>query len=179
MKDIKTYILEKLVNEEYEEYRVNDVTVIYKAVKDPINLQAPSEYNESNIQQYITDLWLDKLPGGGDNSVKFFGENADNIYDVYFEYDNFEHIVDTNNIDYIEFDSHASSVDITDDTKLDIFKLHHFKYIIKFEKFDLKDSDDRHIKETLSQIFKAAESNSQNKYPIELKYNESELKYTL
>lgn len=168
----------KKINEEYKEFRVTDVTVLYKASSSVIKLSAPEDFTESDIQQYINDLWINKMPAGADYAVDSFGNNSENIYDVYFEYDNFEHITDKNpDSDTIEFDSSVSPRKINNDIKLDIFKLHNVRYIIKFDNFYYKNTD-RETRNVLNDIFRAAESNSYNKWSINIKYDSSALKFT-
>ena len=172
MKSIKQYILEAV-----EAYRLNNVDAKYKVEPEVIILQAPETFQESDIQQYMDDMWLEKLPSNSDYSEKFFGKNNDSIYDVHFEYDIFEHM-DIEPKDYIEWNSKYADKKTNDDIKLDYFKIKNLKYIISFDRFDLVDVDDDTVKEKLIDIFKAAESNNDNEWPIEIKFDENLLDYT-
>lgn len=183
MKDIKTYIKENLINEEYNEFRVNEIVAVYKSVKPELYFMAPENYNESDLEQYINDLWMEKMPSNEKYSTKFFGKNNDNIYDIYFEYDKYEHIPvdDSKDIDveYVEFDSNTSAKNVSDDVKLDLFKLSNFRFIMKFDRFDIQDVTESNVGFTLKKLFKSVESNSYNKWPFEMKFDESKFSYTV
>lgn len=64
-----------------------------------------------------------------------------------------------------------------DDVKLDYFKIKNLRYIISFDRFDMVGVDDDTVKDYLVNIFKVAESNNANKYPIEIAFDENSLKY--
>lgn len=171
MKTLKTYILEAV-----DIYRLTEVVATYFVQPDEIILQAPETYDESDIQIYIDDLWLDNLIANKTNAEKFFGVNKDSITDAHFEYDTFEHI-DVEPKEYIEWNSKYDSKSSNDDVKLDYFKIKNIKYIITFDRFDLTDTNDDNAKEKLIDIFNSAQSNDANKYPIEIKFDEESLKY--
>ena len=177
MKDIKNYILEHNIIEAVEAYRLNEVEATYLVQPEEIILQTPETYQESDIQQYIDDMWLNSLPSGQDYSEQFFGKNNDSISDVHFEYDTFEHI-DIEPKEFIEWNSKFDLKKTNDDVKLDYFKIKNLKYIINFDRFDMIDVTDDNVEEKLIDIFRAAESNDANKdYPIEIKFDEDSLEY--
>ena len=171
MKSLKNYIYESV-----EEFRVNDLEVNYTVQPEEIILQAPEVFQESDIQQYMDDMWINSLPSGQDNSEKFFGKNNSNITDAHFEYDTFEHI-DVEPKDYIKWDSKYDDKKTGDDVKLEYFKIKNLNYIITFDKFDLVDVKEDEIDEKLKDIFRASESNDANDYPIEIKFDEDNIKY--
>lgn len=166
----------KYIYEVIEQFRVNDLEVDYIVEPEEIILQAPETFQESNIQQYIDDLWLNSLPSSKDYSEKFFGKNNSNITDAHFEYDTFEHI-DVEPKDYIEWDSKYDDKNTDDDVKLEYFKLKNLKYIITFDKFDLIDIEEDEVDERLKKVFRASESNDENEYPIEIKFDEDNIEY--
>lgn len=166
----------QFIKEAVEQYRLNSVIAEYDIQPEEIILQAPETFQESDIQQYMDDMWLNKLPSGQDYSEKFFGSNFENISDVHFEYDTFEHI-DIEPKDYIEWDSKFDVKKTKDDVTLEYFKVKNLKYIIEFDRFDMVDVDEDEVEEKLNDIFRAAESNDANEYPIEIKYNEDSLEY--
>ena len=170
MKSLQNFILESV-----EIYRLNEVIATYFVQPDEIILQAPETYNESDIQIYIDDLWLKELPSDEQYSEKFFGVNKDSITDAHFEYDSYEHL-SVEPKDYIEWDTKYDQ-NQKDDIKLEYFKIKNLKYIITFDRFDLTDVDDNTVKQKLIDIFKSSESNYQNKYPIEIKFDDYSLKY--
>jgi len=171
MKQLKIYIYEAV-----EQFRVNDLEVIYIVEPEEIILQAPETFQESDIQQYIDDLWINSLPSSQNNSEKFFGKNNSNIIDAYFEYDTFEHM-DVEPKDYIEWDSKYDTKNTNDEIKLDYFRIKNLKYIITFDRFDLVDVKEDEIDEKIKDIFRASESNDANEYPIEIKFDEDNIKY--
>ena len=169
------YIVQ-FIKEAVEAYRLNEVEVTYNVQPEEIILQAPETFQESDIQQYMDDMWLNQLPSGQDYSEKFFGKNNDNISDAHFEYDTFEHI-DVEPKDYIEWDPKFDVKKSGDDVKLEYFKIKNLKYIITFDRFDMVDVTDDNVKYELVKIFKAAESSYINHYPIEIQFDENYLKY--
>lgn len=171
MKGITQFILEAV-----DVYRLNSVEATYNVQPDEIIIQAPETFQESDIQQYMDDMWLNQLPSSQDYSEKFFGKNNDNISDVHFEYDTFEHI-DIEPREYIEWDSKYDVKKSGDDIKLDYFKIKNLRYIIDFDRFDLVDVDDDNVEEKLIDIFRASESSKENEYPIEIQFDEDSLEY--
>lgn len=171
MKRLKNYIVESVEN-----YRLNSVIATYNVQPEEIILQAPETFQESDIQQYIDDMWLNALPSGQDYSEKFFGKNFENINDVHFEYDTFEHI-DVEPKDYVKWNSKFDVKKTKDDVKLDYFKIKNLKYFIEFDRFDMVGVTDDNVEEQLIKIFKATESNDENEYPIEIVFDEDNLEY--
>jgi len=171
MKCLTQYILEAV-----DVYRLNSVEATYIVQPEEIILQAPETFQESDIQQYMDDMWLNSLPSSQDYSEHFFGKNNDNISDAHFEYDTFEHI-DVEPKEYIEWDSKYDVKKTGDDIKLEYFKIKNLKYIISFDRFDMVDVNDDNVEEQLIKIFKSTESNDANEYPIEIIFDENNLEY--
>lgn len=172
MKSITRYIREAV-----ETYRLNNVEAIYNVQPEELILQAPETFQESDIQQYIDDMWLNQLPSSQDYSEKFFGKNNDSISDAHFEYDTFEHI-DVEPKEFIEWDSKFDDKKTNDeDIKLDYFKIKNLKYIIEFDRFDMVDVNDDNVEEKLIDVFRAAESSKENEYPIDIQFDEDSLEY--
>lgn len=171
MKDLVTYIKEAV-----DAYRLNNVEATYIVNPEEIILQAPETFQETDIQQYMDDRWLQQLPSNSDYSEKLFGNNSDSIYDAHFEYDTFEHI-DVEPKEFIEWDVKYDVNKTNDDVKLDYFRIKNLKYIISFDRFDMIGVDDESVDEKLKDIFRAAESNDNNEWPIEIKFDEDSLEY--
>ena len=171
MKSIIAYIKEAV-----EVYRLNSVEATYNVQPEELILQAPETFQESDIQQYMDDMWLNQLPSSQDYSEKFFGKNNDNISDAHFEYDTFEHI-DVEPKEYIEWDPKFDSKKSGDDIKLEYFKIKNLKYMIEFDRFDMIDVTDDTVEDKLKEIFRTAESNEENEYPIEIQFDEDNLEY--
>ncbi len=172
MKSLQQFIIEAV-----DIYRLTEVIATYFVQPDELIIQAPETYSESDIQIYLDDKWLNELPSSDTKSHKLFGVNSKSISDAHFEYDTFEHF-DIEPKDYIEWDSkYDTSKSNNDDIKLEYFRIKNLKYIITFNLFDLTGVDDDTVEEKLKDIFKAAESNNYNKYPIEIKFDEDSLEY--
>ena len=169
------YIVQ-FIKEAVEAYRLNEVEVTYNVQPEEIILQAPETFQESDIQQYMDDMWLNQLPSSQDYSEKFFGKNNDSISDAHFEYDTFEHI-DVEPKDYIEWDPKFDVKKSGDDVKLEYFKIKNLKYIITFDRFDMVDVTDDTVKDHLIELFKTTESNKENEYPIEIVFDEDSLEF--
>jgi len=168
--------LTQFIKESVEQYRLNDVEVTYDINPEEIILQAPETFQETDIQQYMDDMWLNFLPSSPDYSEKMFGKNNNNITDAHFEYDTFEHI-DVEPKEYVKWDPKFDAKKTKDDVKLDYFRIKNMKYIINFDRFDMVDVDDETAVENMIKVFKASESNNLNKWPIEILFNEENLKY--
>jgi len=171
MKSITRYIIEAV-----EAYRLNSVEATFNVQPEEIILQAPETFQETDIQQYMDDMWLNQLPSGQDYSEKFFGKNNDNIIDAHFEYDTFEHI-DVEPKEFIEWDAKFDVKKTKDDVKLDYFKIKNLKYIIEFDRFDMVGVNDDTVEEKLIDVFKAADSSKENEYPIEIVFDEDSLEF--
>lgn len=171
MKTFKQFILEAV-----DAYRLNSVEATYNVQPEELIIQAPETFQETDIQQYMDDMWLNALPSGQDYSEKFFGKNNDNIIDVHFEYDNFEHLT-IEPKEYIEWNAKFDVKKTKDDVKLDYFKIKNLKYIIEFDRFDMVDVTDDNVEEKLIDIFRSAESSKINEYPIEIQFDEDSLEY--
>ena len=174
MKNIRDYILEA-----YHNYRLNDVKVTYNVEPEDFYIEAPDTYQESDITMYLQDAVLNKMPSGQDTSSQFFGSNADNIYDVYFEYESFHRMGATGTHDAsLEWDSRYDLKNTDEDVKLDLFKLIGLKYVIKFDRFDILNGSDDTVQETLETIFDATVSNDSNKYPITITLSHDNIEYS-
>lgn len=166
----------KFIKESIDTYRLNGVEATYIVQPEEIILQAPETFQESDIQQYMDDMWLSKLPSNSDYSEKFFGKNNDSISDVHFEYDTFEHI-DIEPSEYIEWDPKYDSKKSGDDVKLEYFKIKNLRYIISFDRFDMVNVDDDNVREKLIDVFKSCESSKENEWPIEIVFDEDSLEF--
>jgi hypothetical protein len=62
--------------------------------------------------------------------------------------------------------------------ELTYVKIDTLKYYILFDTFVIKKSDNEDIHDVLSTIFKAAEYNDANQYPIQIIFDEDNLEYT-
>jgi len=173
MKTLKEFILE-----EYNDYRVKNLEVPYivNPKNDYIIFKIPEVWSEDNFQIYIQDMYLNEMPGGEDHAEDFFGKNAENIFDVVFEYDKYEKSEENDDDDFVDFDTNYDN-NIKDDAKFVYVKLEKLRYIIKFDEFDLKDESIEDINKTLIEIFKQCESSKENEWPLEIILDEKNVKY--
>jgi hypothetical protein len=154
------------------------VKVTYDVEPHDFYVEAPETYQESDVTMYLQDYVISKLPSGPDKASMFFGSNADNMYDVYFEYDSFHRIGSSDTHDAsLKWDSRYD-VKKSDDEKLDLFKLTGLKYVIKFDRFDILNGSDDTVRETLETIFDATVSNDSNEYPITITLNHENIEYS-
>lgn len=162
-------------------YRLGAVTASYDCAPpdmkdtDVIVMDAPGIWNESDIQQYLDDRFLNFMPGSSvtdDEDEKslaqvHFGVNADSIYDVYFTYEKFEHLSQAVSNSDMKYDpAYARGATAKGDVKLECFKITGLKYVLKFNRFDMQDTDDSTVKDNIYKIFMAAASNDVNRYPL-------------
>ncbi len=185
MKNLVEYIKESYatkLNEEYNDKIISELKVVYDVMPEEFFIQCPSSYEETDIQQYLDDALLEKLPSNPDDGQKFWGDNMNNLNDAYFEYDKFEHLKTDESVDDInlEWDEHFSSKKMKDDDTMDMFKITKLKYILLFDEFKLMyDEDNDDIEEVIGNLFKTAETNNDNEYPVEIQYNEKETSYKI
>ena len=172
MKSLKNYIYESV-----EEFRVSDLEVNYTVRPEEIILQAPEVFQESDIQQYMDDMWINSLPSGQDNSEKFFGKNYSNIIDAHFEYDSISQAMGKDQKVDLVWDEKYDR-DIKDSSELITVQISNLKYTIEFEKFLFDHTiNDTNVRKTLETLLQTTVSNSINKYPIEISLNNSNITF--
>ena len=176
MKTLKEFIKESLIKEENEEFSINNLVVRYDCPSS-LFIQIPSKYSESDMQIYLDDELLDKLPGSSQLAKKFFGKNSENIIDAYFEYDSISQAMGKEQKADLVWDDKYDS-NIKDSSELTIYQISNLKYIIEFEKFSFDNTiDDTNVRETLENLLQTTVSNSINKYPIEISLNNSNITF--
>ena len=176
MKALTQFIKESLIKEENEEFSINNVIVRYDCPSS-LFIQIPSKYSESDMQIYLDDELLDKLPGSSQFAKKFFGKNSENIIDAYFEYDSISQAMGKEQKADLVWDDKYDS-NIKDSSELTIYQISNLKYIIEFEKFSFDNTiDDTNVRETIENLLQTTVSNSINKYPIEISLNNSNITF--
>lgn len=155
---------------------VHDLKVIYNG-PDNLYIEVPENYSESDIQIYMDDTLLTKLPANDNLSEKFFGKNKDKIADVYFEYDSIDEAMGKDQTPDIEWDSRYDSKDSDEENKLHIMCIHSIKYIILFDDFELIEVKEDDIKSELIKIFTNTNSSTINNYPFELIFDSKNIEY--
>lgn len=139
MKDLRLYIIEK----QNQQFIAKNLRVAYDAPEE-VFLQVPKSYGESDIQIYMDDTMLDKLPAA--THEKDLGKNAKELNDIFFEYDKLEPAQGKNDKADIEWDSHYDPQ--TADDELQIVRITNLKYVINFREFVLDgiENEDEAIK---------------------------------
>ena len=176
MKTLKEFIKESLIKEENEEFSINNIVVRYDCPSS-LFIQIPSKYSESDMQIYLDDELLDKLPGSSQLAKKFFVKNSENIIDAYFEYDSISQAMGKEQKADLVWDEKYDN-NIKDSSELTIYQISNLKYIIEFEKFSFDNTiDNTNVRETLENLLQTTVSNSINKYPIEISLNNSNITF--
>lgn len=179
MKTLEQFIKESLIKEENDytkEYSIKNVVVRYDC---PANffVQVPSSYSESDIQIYLDDILLNKLPGSMELAKNFFGKNSENIIDAYFEYDYITPAMGKDQKADLVWDEKYDS-NVKDTSELTIYQISNLKYTIEFEKFLFSNTtDNTNIREILENLLQTTVSNYINKYPIEISLNNSNITF--
>lgn len=155
-------------SDEKNELSVHSLIVTYDVEPNAIYIQAPDDMQESDVQQLMDDMWLNKLVTNEDNLTNTFGKNAKQLTDARFEYSRFEH---TNFVpkEFVKWDPKYND---SKSGELSYFKVSQLRYIIEFDEFFLVNTDNDDLKANLEDLFKALESNASNEYPIEIKFEE-------
>lgn len=172
MKSLKTYILE-----DYKTFRVKDLEIKYDCMPDQeyIKFNIPETYSEDDFQIYIQDLYFNDLPASDKIAKDYFGANANNIYDVLFEYDTYEKGVEAS--DCVDWNPDIDNKHDRDKEDFTYVQIKGLKYVIKFDTFDLKDENSSDINKTLIDVFTAVEAHNDD-FPLALKLDEKNIKYT-
>lgn len=175
MKSLEEFIKEQMNNESKITFK--NLRIPYSC---PANLyiEAPETYSESDLMIYIDDKFLKQLPGSEENAEKFFGQQAKNIQDVYFEYDSVDVAMGSNQKADITWDeSYDESID--EDSKTQIYQFKNLRYVIEFSEFDIEASDDKEAKELLDTIINSTVSNNENKYDITISINPDDITFEI
>ena len=152
--------------------KVPNLVVTYKAEIPNLTVKVPNNYSEDDLQIYLDDLFLDKLPGSTEDSKKLLGDNIDELNDAYFEYDKYE--ASDKEPDVLNVDWDPKYGDNKDVDTYSYYTLKNLKYKLQFSEFNLNNTDDGTITEQLIDIFKTLESNETNKYPLNIKLDKVE-----
>ena len=173
MKSLKSFL-----NESLDATTIKNVKIVYKAKKDRLSFTVPETYSENDFQIYLQDRFGDEMPSGEDFRDRFFGKNAQNIDDAYFEYSTFTKTSQDsykNSID-IEWDSQYD--ENKKDSKMSVIEIRNLIFTILFDEFELMSSNNGDDADFLiEKICKASESSDLNKYPIDILYDRSRTKY--
>lgn len=173
MKRLVDYIFES-----FKEYRISDLIVKYicNPDKEYTQFYVPATYSEDDFIIYLGDLYFNELPGSDKFNEKYFGKNADNIYDIYFEYERYEKGVESKG-EFIDWDKDIDTKHNPEEEEFVFLQVKGLKYCLSFDKFDLKDDNNDNLSETIDTIFSAANANSNNKFPLNIKFDNKNIEY--
>lgn len=181
MKSLVSYILE----EYSKDIRVNNLKVTWQ-VRDPENykgevlIQVPEDYSDDDIDNYLNDLLLEKMPSNKDLAEQFFNVNKDNIIDARFEYDHKGCMRENKNHVTFEYDSNIDNKQKGSDDNLVRYTFIGLKFIMEFDYFDVINIEDDGLQDDLFNIFKQTVSSKTVQYfddVIKLSLDEKDLEY--
>lgn len=170
--------LRKFLNEKLEPTHAENLKLVFKAKKDKLSFSVPETYSENDFQIYLNDRFLDDFPSGPDNANRFFGKNAENIDDAYFEYKSFTKMsLDAYNSEVdVEWDSKYD--ESKKDTKLSVYVVSKLSYTILIDDFELMSNNNGDDIDTLiEKVGNATESSELNKYPIDIVFSKEDTEY--
>lgn len=172
--------MKSLVQYIKEELNTNTVTLrnLQITYKGPENLfiQVPVSYSESDIQVYIEDTIMKKMPGGADNqSTDIFGsDNIKNISDAHFEYESINNISGSSSSYDIAWDN-TYNPDLKDE-ELHIVCIKNIKYILIFDQFELLSVTAENYQNKLNEILNNSINNTDN-LPFNITINTDDVIY--
>lgn len=167
MKSLVSFIKEKLESTT----EISNLEIIYTTETGDLLIQVPDNYNEDNIQMYLDDACMPNMPSDPKNSKELFGEeNANNIVDAYFQYEELLIPEDSTVKPQVEWNKRY-------DTKQDrnallmTYSLKNFEYHVLFDKFEVNNSD-LELEEILKDLFMSTESNKIHPWAFTIKVKE-------
>lgn len=199
MKQLVEYIKESLVtnspfiasvvlnhealNEDNDQnIKLNDFEVSWK-VKDPQNrggtfiLELPEEYQDEEVNQYLIDMFGESMPSNNTLAKKYFGNNANNIIDARFEFEEKKEAKEGLHCTF-EFDGSIDDKYKGETDHLKKYELTNLRYIIDWSEFDVINTSDDGLMYDLWDIFKRTKSSNIVKYmddKIELDIQEKDM----
>lgn len=141
--------------------RLNDFEASWQ-VKDPENhggsvvIELPNDYEDDEVQQYLSDLMLESMPTDEDLAKEYFGTNADHIIDARFEYEKKEDARDGLHVTF-NFDKSLDD-QYKGNENLKKYALANLRLIVDWEYFDVTNTSDDGLMYDLWDIFKRTKS---------------------
>lgn len=173
MKSLVSYIKEEL---DTSNIVLKNLQIIYKGPEN-LTIQVPVSYSESDIQIYIEDTLMNKMPGGSEYAKnELFGDNnIKNISDVHFEYDSMDSVSGSNSVYDIGWDE-SYNPDLKDE-ELQVINIKNIKYILVFTQFELVSVTTDNYKDKLDEIIDNTEDSDE--LPFKITVNTDDLIYQL
>lgn len=159
---------EALNEDNDQDIRLNNFEVSWK-VKDPQNkggtfiLELPEEYQDEEINQYLIDMFGESMPSNDTLAKKYFGNNANNIIDARFEFEEKKEAKEGLHCTF-EFDESIDDKYKGDTDHLKKYELTNLRYIIDWGEFDVINTSNDGLMYDLWNIFLRTRSTSYNKY---------------
>lgn len=166
MKNLQQYICEAL-----DSVILRDLTVKYDC-PDEVFVQVPEKMSESDIQIYLDDTLLEKLPAEANQDA--FGKNTKQITDAYFEYEKMEAANGTSQKADVLWDDHYNPA--MNGVNMQVIRISGLKYIIVFDKFELNDVEDSEVKETIYNLFNGLIEDDKD-IPFDISLNEDNIEW--
>ena len=168
MKDLTDFIFEAMGIK-----ILKDLTVKYDGPSE-LFVQVPEKMGESDIQIYLDDTLLPKLPAEANQDA--FGKNAKQITDAYFEYEKMEAANGTAQKADIEWDDHYDQS--LNGTNMQVMRISEIKYVIVFDKFELENIDnDKETEEILYNLFNGLIGDDNKELPFTLSLNKDNINW--
>ena len=173
---------EALNEDNDQNIKLNDFEVSWK-VEDPENrggtfiLELPEEYQDEEVNQYLIDMFGESMPSNDTLSKKYFGNNANNIIDARFEFEEKKEAKEGLHCTF-EFDESIDDKYKGDTDHLKKYELTNLRYIIDWSEFDVINTSDDGLMYDLWDIFKRTKSSNIVKYmddKIELDIQEKDM----
>ena len=173
---------EALNEDNDQNIKLNDFEVSWK-VEDPENrggtfiLELPEEYQDEEVNQYLIDMFGESMPSNDTLAKKYFGNNANNIIDARFEFEEKKEAKEGLHCTF-EFDESIDDKYKGDTDHLKKYELTNLRYIIDWSEFDVINTSDDSLMYDLWDIFKRTKSSNIVKYmddKIELDIQEKDM----
>lgn len=166
MKSFSQYIVEQFE----KSILVRNLEVHYFG-PSKLYIEAPKNFSEDEMQNYLDDLLLEQLPAGND-AEKYFGANKSNIIDVYIEYDSINEAMGEDQKADIEYSARDNSNNDSDE--LIVWCIENFIYTVSFDTFELTNVDSMYVDNELKKIFERTIS---DKLPVKLEITKESISY--
>ena len=170
MKSIYQYITEG--SDRIEETEIRDL-VIKMHAKDDLYIQVPEAMSESDIQIYLDDTLLKKLPP--ESSEESLGKNYSEISDCYFEYESIEPSMGYGQKADIAWDDKYDPS--YNSTTLQVMHIKKLTYIVSFERFKMENVEDGNTKDVILKLFNGMLDEQKDELPMTLTLTDKDISF--
>lgn len=140
---------------------------------DELFIQVPESYGESDIQIYMDDTLLAKMPI--DDAAKALGKNFKELNDEYFAYESMEATQGTSQKADILWDDHYDQS--MNGTNMNVMRIKGIKYCVSFNKFTIEEEmgDEEKIRDFLYELFNGMSVDTEKDLPFEITLNKDNI----